>query len=503
MPDDTIGIPRDPQPPVERVYTDSRRQRVRRISTFERVVLVHFGVLFTATAWNFGGQSPSARAFLLGWGTLGIALFVVAAWLGSVRQPAAPFAVLRWLWPLALFDFFVGLSCLNPTFRQIMRDGEAVYVMVPPPHAWLPSSARPVLTLRELWLSNGIVLSCACLYLTLQSRRAVRVALYVMATNGLILAVFGTFQKLLHAKGLWFGLVESPQPLFFSTFVYHNHWGAFTLLNTAVCLALLFYFTRQSDERRDIWHSPALSGAVATLLLAASAPLSASRSSTILIGGLLLAAFVHFLLRVVRHRRRRHESAVLPVVALTTAVLLAGAGIFFVSRQVVTRRYQLTLNQIADASAATSPTARLQLYSDTCRMASEKPWFGWGLETYANVFVIYNTLRPVEPWFPRPFYAEAHSDWLQSFAEVGVVGTALLVLFGLLPLRAVRWRQLESILPRYLLAGCGLALVYAWLEFPFANPSVMIAFWACYFSALRYAQLDQRPAPSPATPNHA
>jgi hypothetical protein len=57
----------------------------------------------------------------------------------------------------------------------------------------------------------------------------------VLAGNAVLLAVFGTFQKLAGAKGLWFGLVASPQPRFFSTFVYHNHWGSFILLSTVVC----------------------------------------------------------------------------------------------------------------------------------------------------------------------------------------------------------------------------------------------------------------------------
>jgi hypothetical protein len=46
--------------------------------------------------------------------------------------------------------------------------------------------------------------------------------------------------------------------------------------------------------------------------------------------------------------------------------------------------------------------------------------------------------------------------------------------------------------PRYLLAGCGLVLLYAWVEFPFANPAVMLTFCATFYCALRYAALDLR-----------
>jgi O-antigen ligase len=125
-------------------------------------------------------------------------------------------------------------------------------------------------------------------------------------------------------------------------------------------------------------------------------------------------------------------------------------------------------------------------------MAAEKPWFGWGLESYANVFRIFNTQRAAEKWIWITVYVEAHNDWLQSLAEVGFVGTGLLGLLLGVPFFSVPWRRAESPVPRYLLAGCAIVLLYAWIEFPFANPAVMLTFWAVFYCALRYAVLDLR-----------
>jgi O-antigen ligase len=123
-------------------------------------------------------------------------------------------------------------------------------------------------------------------------------------------------------------------------------------------------------------------------------------------------------------------------------------------------------------------------------MAADRPWFGWGLDTYGVVFRIYNTFpTPVRGGF-KPYYREAHNDWLQSLAETGFVGTMLLALLALVPLARTPWRDSRSPLPRYLLAGCGLVLLYATFEFPFANPSVMIGFWSSLFVARRYLVLD-------------
>jgi O-antigen ligase len=129
-------------------------------------------------------------------------------------------------------------------------------------------------------------------------------------------------------------------------------------------------------------------------------------------------------------------------------------------------------------------------------MAMEKPWFGWGLESYADVFRIYNSQRTAERWVP--YYAEAHNDWFQSFAETGAAGTALLVLLGLLPLARERSGLVGSLIPRYLLFGCGLVLLYAWVEFPLANPAVMIAFWLSLYTAVRLAELGRLRHSSPA-----
>ena len=456
----------------------------------EKLVLFHVGAFVVFTAWAFGGQAPWARQVIAWWGTAGMLLFLYASVTQRRSAESKLHPALRLLWPLWLYDLLVIVSYFNPAFVEITVEGSRSF-MVGDPITWLPTAARPALAARELWQFNGIVLSAFNLMLVLTRRSQLRAILYLLAGNAVVLAVFGTFQKLVGAKGLWFGLVDSPQPRFFSTFIYHNHWGAFTLLNTGICLALLFHAQRRGGHR-DIWHSPVLLGAVATLLLAASVPLSASRSSTILIALLLGGALVHILARVIRQRRGTGRSSLVPVAGIILTALLAAGGIGFLSRNVIAQRARLTTEQVSRLTEEGTLTSRLVLYRDTWRMAQEKPWFGWGLESYGSVFPIYNSQRPAERWFSAPRYVEAHNDWFQSFAEVGYVGTGLLVLLGLIWLGSVQCRRSGSVVMRYLLAGCGLLLLYAWLEFPFANPAVMLTFCTAFCCAIRYGQLDAR-----------
>ena len=467
--------------------------RGQRPTPLTNLVLVQLGVFVVFSSWAFGGQAPWARHIIAWWGSVGIVLFCLAV---RHHRPAGGrlHPALHLLWPLWLYDVLVIVSCFNPSFRKAMVAGEASLMLITP-RPWLPSAALPHLAAQELWQFNGLVLSSFNLLLVVSRRRQLRTLLLVLAGNAVLLAIFGTFQKLAHSTGLWFGRVPSPNLRFFSTFIYYNHWAAFTLLNTTACLALLFYHYKRA-RGRDIWHSPVLLGLIATLLLALTIPVSASRSGTLLAALLLGGALAHLLYRVVRRRRAQQVSSVAPVTVIILAVTLALAATGYLARRSIAERVAQTSQQFSESTDHGFVAGRLTLYRDTWHMAAAKPWFGWGLESYARVFRIYNTQRAVETWVWIPFYAEAHNDWLQSLAETGFVGTTLLALLLGLPLGTVRWGRAASVVPRYLLAGCVLILLYAWLEFPFANPAVMLTFATFFYTAVRYAQLDNAAASS-------
>jgi O-antigen ligase len=310
-----------------------------------------------------------------------------------------------------------------------------------------------------------------------------------MGANALALAVFGTVQKLTHSSGLFFGLVPSPQEFFFASFVYHNHWGSFAILMTAAALGLVWHFARRREDR-DFFHSPAFTWVIVVLALAAAVPLSGSRATTLLIAGLLGGALVHVLVRMVRRRRRFKESIVLPLAGAVASVVLGLGAIWFVARDSIALRLAKTHEQVTTMRAEGTIGARAVLYRDTWQMARDKIWFGWGTASYPHVFQLYQTIKP-NPADRLPiYYADAHSDWLQSAAEHGLVGTALLGLCALVPLAGLRPRHFASPVAGYLLAGCGFVLLYAWVEFPFGNAAVVLCWWLCFFSAVRYSRLE-------------
>jgi len=464
----------------------------RPLRPLEWAVLTHLAIFLVGTTWAFGGAADWLRPIIAWWGSLGVLLTLTAIQDRDARRDGW-MRPLVWLWPLAAFNTLVLVGCLNPSFRALAYGSETILVNSGA-RPGLPSSARPALALQALWLFDAIWISCLNLALVIRQRRALRGLLFLAVINALALAVFGTVQKLAHAKGLFFDTVPSPQLYFFASFVYHNHWGAFTVLMSAACLGLVWHFARRSDSR-DFFHSPAFGGLVALFFLAATVPLSTSRSCTVLVLLLLGTAFAHWLWRLVQKRRRFNESVAPTLLAGSAALLLATAGVWFVARESISTRVATTRQQLGEMRARGDIGARGELYRNTWQMAKDHPWFGWGMASYPHVFTLYNTRRSVDKL--PVFYRDAHSDWLQALAEHGFAGTACLGLLGLVPLLGLRRRHWSNALPFYLFTGCTLILLYAWLEFPFGNVAVVLSWWLCYFTAVHYARLYDREAPSP------
>jgi O-antigen ligase len=454
--------------------------------SLELLAALHAALVVIVASWAFGGNIAWAPPLLSVVGSLGIIL-TLAAVITRFRNRENPQSLrtLHFLWPLLGYNVLVLLNTLQPAFRAgIIYDAE-VLVPISPLTAW-PCSAQPEETLDQLWLFNALFLPAFNLLLCIRTRRTLRALLLVLAGNALALAIFGSLQKLTGASGLFFGAVHSPNKTFFASFIYHNHWGAFVLLMLATSLGLVFYHALRTGGR-DFWHSPAFLGLVASLLLAATAPLSTSRSSTALATQLLAAALFDALRRLVRRRSSEKRDRLAPALALVFTALVAVYTIFDLARPFIAARTADTREQLATMRAQGSIGARATLYADTWRMAAERPAFGWGLGSYPVVFQRYNTQQSTDG-LPL-FYVDAHSDWLQSLAETGFTGTAFLGLLILLPAASVI-RHRPGPLPAYLLAGCGLVLFYAWIEFPFGCPAVVAAFWITLFSATRLAQLD-------------
>lgn len=454
----------------------------------ETVVVGHVAVALWLTPWLVGGNIWWARIGMAWWCSLALPLTVVAAWRGHGR------ARLVWLLPWVALVVLGGLSCLNPSFRSSVIEGRASFAYVGEPHPGWPSSVNPAATWRELWFLGAGYLTMFNLVLVVSRRRALRLLLAGLAVSALLLAVLGTLQKLGN-QGFFFGALRSPNPRFFASFIYYNHWGAFMVLSGAAGVGCLFH-TLRHQTGRDFWHSPGPMLVLGALLIFATGPISGSRAATAMAGLLFLTAIGQLLTELVQRRRVQRRSSLGPVALVGLGAAIVLAAVAWLATQSIRERAKDTREQLAGPGLFAS---RLELYGQTWALFQQRPLFGWGLQSYGTAIQLTRP-RPVD--IRRQYeagFVDAHSDWLQSLAETGVAGTACAVGMGALPvLASVRRRHLRQPLVTYPLLGCTLVALYAAVEFPFGNGAVFLAFWGCCFIAVRHCALADRESAAPA-----
>jgi len=473
----------------------------------EQITLFHVTALLVATTWLFGGNAGWIKPYLAAWASISLPLLILNLREAAYRRQVALLsrdnrelssthtaslqspntrACLFCLCPLLALNALVAVSLFFPGFRTFLFEGETLYISNRV-STWIPSAAYPPAVGITLWLFNGVYLSSFNLLLAPQSRRALRRFFFIALSNALLLAVFGTFQKLGGAKGLFFGLVRSPQERFFASFIYHNHWGSFCVLMLTVALGLFAHYLRR-HLLRDLVRTPAMYVLAVVAAAAITTPLSDSRSGTVLVLLCLVAATIHAL--AVFWKRHDGPPARRPLPAVFASVIFA--LLLFVgydlAKPQITERLRQTQGQFSGTTA--SPIAhRLTLYRDTWHMARDRLAFGWGMASYPHTFPIYNTLSEGKNNGFWLMYHDAHNDWLQTLAEFGLVGSALIALCAAAPIFAFRKLLRTNPISAYLFGGCLLILLYAWLEFPFGNTAVRLSFWICLFAAIRYAHL--------------
>lgn len=463
----------------------------------ELFALTHAATTVVLASWLLGGMGARGEWF--------VALIASPAWLVlaleardrmRLRDRGGLLRMARWAAALLALGGVAILSALNPSHAVGLLGGSEV--LRPIPHLeWLPASANPTGSLRIFACLGGLACVGLNLAFCVQSRRGLRLLVLTLSIHALFLAVVGTLQRQGGAEGPWFGKTAAVNEAWFSTFLYHNHWGAFAVLHIAATFAGVFHALRR-PEIRGWHHTPGPLLALTALLIAATAPLSTSRSATALVALLCVAAATGAILHV---RRKTQTAGHAPGrwVLRLTVLCAVGVGllVFQQSGEILSARMTKTIDQVTAIKSGQVRYGRPELYADTWQMAAEKPVFGWGLESYGTVFLRFSTFKPGSDGLMNTF-EDAHSDWLQSLAEIGWVGTLLLVLMGLVPL-VETWRKGgPPVFTGWLLAGCALIALFAWIEFPLACPAVVAAWWVFFFSGLRNWQLTPGPTKPPA-----
>lgn len=228
------------------------------------------------------------------------------------------------------------------------------------------------------------------------------------------------------------GLVQffaDPDTAPHGTYVNHNHFAG--LLEMALPFAVAYPFAAM---RVNAWLKAGLGLAAAALILAAIGHSLSRSGSSVALGALALMA-------VVAVGKNRGQARAIIAIAAAGAIL--SLSLLFPPDRLIDR-----FGQLSDI--------RPQIWSDTTRLIAAFPVVGCGLGGFEPAFHQYRTAA-LEV---RIDYA--HNDYLQTLAELGIVGFGIaLILCGALLVETVRAVRHSSQLPLALASAGALAAMAA------------------------------------------
>lgn len=336
-------------------------------------------------------------------------------------------------WVGLAFAAYVALQAANAYGTVVERD--LFWRIVPEPHVtWLPAGlAAPLRSdgvdpgamngWRLLMILGGPwALFCAVRAAALRRRVLVALAWTSVITAALF-AVWGYLNQPSYGTILGFAIPREAQV--YGTFINRNHAGAYLYLNAGLALALACWHLRRAGDRAA-QGGPHLIAAFAAVVLALFAALTNSIGAVLVVGllGLVVAPLTLF------RGYRDDQGKVRPGV---WAAALAAAGIVLALGAVADfGKLADKARGKADRYLQAGVDDRAPLRAATWHMALDRPWTGWGAGSYRWVSPVYQAEQKAlqdDRGRLRVRALYAHHDWLQLFAEVGLLGLLPLGVF--------------------------------------------------------------------------
>lgn len=285
----------------------------------------------------------------------------------------------------------------------------------------------------------------------------------IVLTVGLVLALGLQTQ----AERLWQRLIlPAVSSLLFLSLIYTYSRG--TWVTAAVALAALVVF--ESRDTRSVLMARILSVAIGA---ATAMPIFGrgvqELNYVVWVGWFLAAAIAILLTHLVE----------LPVVrkryALLTAVLVAATGVGLVTqysrlpKDLLTRFASFNLNQ-------QSVWERFAMDWDTLKMVAHNPVFGFGGGGWAAVHLRYQSYAYVTQL--------GHNNYLQTWAEAGILGFAALVALWYFFFRSLDWRRTSLRGDRRLHATIAVAAgaigVHSVIDFDLSLAAIGVVLWTFF-----------------------
>lgn len=477
------------------------RAKTKRLSVHP----AELAILWTVAAhliflpWALGTMWPWAQWISLSLALVGFSLVLVPRDYTEEHTGGATFRLLTWPKLIKFPLFWVGLAFLGYVVLQGLNPAWAYetanrqwWMRKLEHNEWLPRGyTAPFIKWnpwRMLVIYTSAWLTVCTIWVGFTRRRSLQLLLIAIGVNGLLLAVFGIAQRLAHFDKI-FGFFPSPNPSFFSSFVYKNHAGAYLLLALAVTCGLAGWFYLRGLRRMEKSNPSGVIAFFATCI-AVGILTSYARGATLTMLVFLLiciGAFVVHQLLIPSVNRK-------PIVAIVL-VLVFG---YFLKTGFEALNSKEAWDRIRGGIAREDKSLehRELATKAAIEMLQDKWVAGTGVGSFRFLFPEYQQRYPVLRYNPATgrqfFWEHAHNDIVQIPIEFGAVGMALvLVGFGYWLVRLTRHYFWENPLSACVILGAVLMAAYSWFDFPFQNPAIFITWCALWPIATLWAQFEE------------
>jgi O-antigen ligase len=360
-------------------------------------------------AWSLGGQ----RRLVIDSLCLAIAYFTVVAWgsnepwaMGIIVVASIGLLALRIAWdvlhgnlriprasifiPLVLFLIYAAVQL---RFGTVEKYSTALYLL--------------------LALSYVSILYLAAT--GFQSRGAVKFLVMCLLILGSFEAVYGLVQYLGEYNYIWDFYRTAYQGLATGTLINRNHYAL--LMNLSICTAVGYLYYRsirllkgEDLSLRRILGVPG-SGALSWIVLWIALMGLALMFSMSRMGIAAMFASIGVMMIAAKATRSGKRTAALGLLLIFAICSLA----IYTGIDEIMARYEAISKQ------RESDRDRVALWRDAWKMIEKHPVFGQGLGSFQWTFPAYES---IEPDIPARY---AHNDYLQTLAEMGILGLSLLV----------------------------------------------------------------------------
>jgi O-antigen ligase len=336
------------------------------------------------------------------YGTFGLLMFgpvafgAVEPWSTFILEAGSVLLALLWLAKQWL-DGEVVVQW-NPLFLPMAAFGFLIFLQIA-----FRSSAYPHDTVSGTLLYCAYAMLCFLSGQTLLRSAQARVLALIFTLYGFALAAFALLYGI-SPNGRLYWFYPTHGGWIYGPYVNHNHYAG--LMELLAPIPLVLALSRMAEEKERIAAGIAAAVMVGTIFL------SGSR------GG-MLAIFVELAVLaavLLRQKKRRFRAA---IAAGAFAVVLISILTWLGGKELTSRVSSISTESRTEISGG----MRLSIDRDAFRMFRHKPVLGWGLGTFPTVYPQFRS------FYTNFFVNEAHDDYLQLLAEMGLLGFATMIWF--------------------------------------------------------------------------